>query len=277
MNKIAGIIVTYNPDMDLLEKNFNSLYKQTDSVVIVDNGSINIDKIKAIYCHNTVIIENGENFGIAKALNIGIYYCKTHGYKYVITMDQDSISPPDLLKKLERHIKSEKVAIVGPTFLNRGITKKRNLGAKVEKVSWIITSASLTSVKAWEEVGGYDEELFIDCVDVDFCNRLIKAGYIILQDNEVCLSHKIGDSIEKRLLWKKITIKNHSSFRKYFIARNTIIIAKKSGKRRKIFKSYLQVLKQILLVIMYEDEKKRKIKSLIHGVMDSRKYKRYGV
>ena len=49
--KIAAGIVTYNPDIKKLEKNIKSIFGQSDSIVICDNGSDNIVQVEKIAFH----------------------------------------------------------------------------------------------------------------------------------------------------------------------------------------------------------------------------------
>ena len=71
---ISCIIVTYNTDENIINV-IDSLEKQVSQIIIVDNGSN--DKTKNILnkflkTENIDIIYNYDNYGIAKALNIGI-------------------------------------------------------------------------------------------------------------------------------------------------------------------------------------------------------------
>ena len=72
-NKIiiyAGI-VSFNPDISRLEENINAIYSQVDKIIIVDNNSKNVSDINTITdkLKNVFLINNNNNFGIAKALN----------------------------------------------------------------------------------------------------------------------------------------------------------------------------------------------------------------
>ena len=272
MKDVLGIVVTYNPDVELLNKNIGSICQQVHHIVIIDNGSENyLDWHRDIKYENITWIRNENNLGIAKALNIGFEYSQRENYEYAITFDQDTVSPPKLVEKLFECM-DDSVALVGPAFKNRGINKREVDSAGVETVPWLITSASLTRVSSWADVGGYDEYLFIDCVDIDFCNRLRKHGYNIIRNNDIFISHLIGDSKERKFLWKTLIIKNHSAFRKYYIARNTIVLAKKEGKKSEVLLAYLRVLKQLLLVFLYETDKKNKSKRILAGIKDSFRY-----
>jgi GT2 family glycosyltransferase len=66
-----------------------------------------------------------------------------------------------------------------------------------EYVDFCITSASCTNLNAWKNVGGFDEWLFIDLVDNDFCKRIIVSGYKILRINSLVLDQEFGKIIPK--------------------------------------------------------------------------------
>ena len=106
MNKVACIIVSYNPDRGI-EKCFNSLINQVDKMFIVDNGS-NGDRIKILKelknsnANKVDLILNNENLGIATALNVGIKKALNEGYDWVITMDQDSKANDNMIEKIDR-------------------------------------------------------------------------------------------------------------------------------------------------------------------------------
>ena len=69
MNILFAGIVTYNPDIDILNINIKSIRGQLETVIIVDNGSKNFEEIERLAGeHNIQIISNQKNFGIAAAL-----------------------------------------------------------------------------------------------------------------------------------------------------------------------------------------------------------------
>lgn len=74
--------------------------------------------------------------------------------------------------------------------------------------------------------------------------------------------------MRKFLFWN-VEVQNHSAFRKYYIARNVIYLAKKNGNRSRVFRSYLQVIKQLLIVLFYENDKKEKICAIMRGAKDA--------
>lgn len=266
----AGIVL-FNPEISRLKKNIESIINQVENIVLFDNGSSNINDVKKLLSKyaNVVLLKSSKNIGIAAALNKIFEYAhgKLNG-SYILTLDQDSICPSNLIQEYLKYF-DRSVGIYTPMIkdinANKFLATSSN---KTDLVKECITSAALTSYEAWHDVNGFDESMFIDCVDFDFCNRIRLKGYKILRVNSVFLNHEIGHIKTYNVLFGKIMVKNHNSFRKYYIARNTIYMARKSKSGFKIFLSYLRILKQIVLVLFFETDKLKKIKSLVDGLRE---------
>ena len=270
--KIPVGIVTYNPDSARFKSNFLSIINNThvSEIIIVDNNSSNIKEIEDItHSYNSVtIIRNTKNEGIAKALN---QICKDaieKGYEWVVTLDQDSIISDNLLKTYSEHTADKQNGIVCCRIeeVHYGtMYKSRKTGE--DYISQCITSGNMINLKAISEIGFFNEALFIDGVDFDICIRMTKQGYKILRVNEAFISHEIGHSRKVSFFGKTAMVLNHSETRLYYIARNYIYI----GIKYRCVKRWLtEVLKRILLVLIYENKKIKKtsymIKGIYHGV-----------
>ncbi|MCB5628214.1 glycosyltransferase, partial [Bifidobacterium breve] len=84
-NLFAGI-VTFNPDIELLRKNIEAICAQVDLVIIVDNGSRNLEDIRPLAdAHHCKLIPNAQNEGIATALNQIALAGKGDGYSWMFT------------------------------------------------------------------------------------------------------------------------------------------------------------------------------------------------
>ena len=129
------------------------------------------------------------------------------------------------------------------------------------------------NIKAWSEIGGFDERMFIDGVDFDICYRLRQRGYKIYCIHSVVLLHEIGHIEYHRFLFWKVLVMNHSAFRKYYIARNVIYTAKKRRSTLLVVKGLLQEIKMIGIVIFYEEDKLNKIRCICRGIYDGFKGK----
>lgn len=274
MNTAAGI-VTFNPEIERLKANIKAIEKQVTRVILFDNGSENIIEIEQTLskCKNALLLKNNKNIGIAAALNRIFEKAESLEIPYVLTLDQDSICPGNIISIYEKNL-FPSIGILTPQLKDIHLNEYYFKSDKsIEEVDRCITSAALTSVKAWKMVNGFDEDMFIDCVDFDFCDRIRKKGYKIIRVYKVVLLHEIGNISKHKIGPFVIRVKNHSPFRKYYITRNTVYLARKHKSKREIIKSVLQGIKQILLVIFFENQKKEKIHQLEYGIRDGFKMK----
>jgi rhamnosyltransferase len=268
--RVAAGIILYNPDLIRLKENIDNIYNQVEIVVLIDNNSSNINLIEKEYSlyKNIIIIKNESNLGIATALNQAMSYCQTKGYMWVLTLDQDSVCPTNLMEEYRKYLDLPNVAMVSPVIADRN--RKEKLRGRVpnthyEVVDKCITSAALTSVAVWEEIGGFDSQMFIDLVDFEYCKRVILNGYEIIKINTVVLLHEIGHITQHKFLIWEINVKNHSPFRKYYMARNILYDAQKHKTKDSIMKAYLRVLKLFIITILFEKDKAKKGIAIIKG------------
>lgn len=267
MIKIGVGIVTYNPNIERLRMNIESIYKQCKNFIIVDNGSNNIDEItKLIKSYNITLIKNIENLGIAAALNQIMSMLQSRRIEWVLTLDQDSVAEKDMLKKYISFAGEANVGIVCPIIKDRNIGFETLVNETASVLDKCITSGALTNISVWEKVGKYDEQMFIDWVDFDFCIRVRKFGYNIIRVNNAILIHEIGKITYSSFFGFKIEVQNHSAFRKFYMAQNIIYISRKYHNNRISVRTILRLLKIIILVILYESNKKDKLISFFSGI-----------
>lgn len=268
-SKIAAGIVTCNPEIHRLIDNIAALrhIEQISEIIIVDNASTNIVSIDDCISDfdDVRLVKNTKNMGIAKALNQ--MFEKMAEYEWILTCDQDSIIPKELFDEFEK-INHEKLGIFCPAVLdlNTGIVEKAGT-EDLSDIDKCITSGSLTSMEAWKSVDGFDEVMFIDSVDFDFCIRLKKSGYKIIQCNKVLIQHEIGKrKIHKFLFWD-FCVMNHSAFRKYYMMRNRFYCDYKYFGEIQLI-SYISFFKTLLFVVFYEKDKWSKVLNMIKGKHD---------
>ncbi|WP_281522038.1 glycosyltransferase family 2 protein [Dubosiella newyorkensis] len=265
-------IVLFNPKIERLKENINAIIIQCKHLYIVDNGSKNIREVLEMLSDfnssQLSIILNEKNHGIAKALNQLTIAAKNDGYKWILTLDQDSVSPSNIIDEFEKYIAYQNVGMLCPIIYDRNQRKEIKVKEAYTEVEECITSGSLLNIEAWNNIGGFDENMFIDGVDFDICYRLRQGGYKILLIQSVVLIHELGQIRYHYFLFWKVLVKNHSAFRKYYIARNIIYIAKKRKNMFLIIKGILQEIKLISIVILYENDKINKNKHIFKGIYD---------
>lgn len=134
----------------------------------------------------------------------------------------------------------------------------------------LITSGCIFNVATFRDVGGFDESLFIDLVDFDFCTKLRKSGRKNVLLNKVGMDHRVGNSRTVRWLGKKIVIYNHSPFRLYYQMRNVFSFARKHMTFDPFLCLYLllDVFRLPLKALFFEQEKRVRLFYLAVGLWD---------
>lgn len=280
MTKILAGIVTYNPDISKLRENVAAVSPQVHQVVLVDNGSDNVDSVAEICDEdpNVSLIRNGENLGVAKALNIIFRRGGSIGAGWVLTLDQDSRVDDNFIEECSPLMQKEDVVSISTLRKNRGIDRRTEYdeNISVQTVNHCITSGNLVRLSAWKEIRGFNEALFIDCVDYEFCYRLRMAGYAIHRINKVLLTHEVGQREERMFFGKKILTNNYSPMRRYYISRNSIYLRRfipLSHETGAFWGGYTK--DHIIKVLLYETNKLRKLRACLQGIVDGMRMKEY--
>lgn len=270
---IAGI-VTFNPNIDRLKENIDSVHKQVDLVYVVDNGSNNSEILENITSsYNNVSLKLLEkNYGIAKALNAIFAHAKMLSAEWVLTLDQDSVITDNFITICNPYLNEPQYNSLCTLRKDRKAeVANSSFNSDITELTFCITSGNLVRVSAWEKVGGFNEDLFIDMVDFEFCYKFLDAGYKIHRINKEGLLHDLGSPTYKRFLWKQVIVYNHSAFRKYYIIRNGLAVIRKYPIYSKKNTLHKLVFRTFIFTILYEDNKREKIKKMIDGYRDSKK------
>ena len=274
---ISTGIVLFNPDIKRLKENIDAVIVQCTHVYLVDNGSKNISEVlemlNGFNSSQFSVILNLENQGIAKALNQLTIAAQKDGYEWILTLDQDSVSPSNIIDEFENYTAYQNVGMLCPVIYDRNKGEEIKAKEGCTEIDECITSGSLLNIEAWNNIGGFDENMFIDGVDFDICYRLRQSGYKILCIQSVILLHELGRIEYHRFLFWRVLVKNHSAFRKYYIARNIIHTAKKRRSTLLVVKGLLQEIKMIGIVIFYEEDKLNKSRCICRGIYDGFKGK----
>jgi rhamnosyltransferase len=286
---VAAGVVTYNPEVDRLLENLRAISPQVDRIIIFDNGSENIGDVRAAArkFKNAELLESARNVGIAAALNV-ISSTAMNGNKWLITLDQDSISAPDMVASLAQHVDAL-TPLVTPFILDRNkMTLEDHARLELPPVQYFrraaskgaITSGALLNLEVLEEIGGFDELFFIDCVDYDLNMRLMRSSYRIARVNTTYLLHEQGKaiktwlrtprkSLDGRWYWETFYSFGHTPIRCYYKARNRVLYSKKHWRFIGMSNEGIaQIPQQMLLTLAFEENRIKKLSSFAKGIID---------
>ncbi|MBV8741049.1 MAG: glycosyltransferase family 2 protein, partial [Sinobacteraceae bacterium] len=233
---ICAVVVTYHP-LARYADNILALAQQVGKVLVVDNGS-DEDSLAAIRHAlariDGVLMSMGGNVGIGAALNAGLRFAQQQGFAWLATFDQDSRVTEGMiatmLSTLDEYAYRERVAIVTPRHLEQGLRKiiqdraSAGAGHGWRLLITTLTSGNLVRIQPALAAGGFDEGLFIDYVDHEFCLRLRRSGQQVLEASNATLLHSLGRMQWRKILGLRIAVVNQPSTRRYYISRNRVIV-----------------------------------------------------
>ena len=274
--KILAAITTYNPQISRLRENINSVIKQVDGVLIYDNHSENIIMIdELIKDYSSITVKkNYQNNGIANSLAFSMQYAIYNNFTWVLALDQDSVVLPNLISEYIKYCDLEKVGMLTCNIIDRNFVQNRNFSdTPYMDIKYCITSGSFINVKAYLDSDGYDEKMFIDSVDFDICINLRQHGYKIYQINFDGLLHEVGVGKNVSLFGRKEISFGHSPLRNYYQARNILYLYRKYPSETSLLKIVLREIKREMIILIFEDDRLKKVKARWKGLLDSKKMK----
>jgi rhamnosyltransferase len=246
---ITAIIVTFHPESGELGQLLQRVSTQVGQIVVIDNATVDpnvVDEIRREVdkSEKTTLIQNEVNVGLAAALNQGLEFANSNDSDLVVLFDQDSLPQDNFIEELLKGLSSlserYRVGAVGPRFVDLrndtptpffrvAFPTQRKIfsqpGDQV-KCDYLITSGCLIPLSVVREVGGMDEGLFIDNVDMDWSFRVIAKGFQLFGIHDALMLHKIGDRLF-RMPMGMGSVMVHSPRRLYYSSRNRVLLYKR--------------------------------------------------
>lgn len=253
INHIYAVVVTYHAKREKLSDLLDAIADQVETVVVVDNGSSGdlrtwLRDVGDFRKLELLLLD--QNMGVAAAHNIGIGRARVLGADAVLLLDQDSLPAPDMVAALRDALGSlvaggELVAAVGPYLVdqrtlepspfvrfgllfNQHLYCSGNRSNEFVESDVLITSGTLIPTSSLDRVGGLDEALFVDNVDIEWCFRARSRGYKLYGVCSALMRHVLGDGLMKTWLPFSREIVIHPPIRLYYIVRNHIILYKRA-------------------------------------------------
>ena len=278
---ICAVIVTYHPDA-CFSDHVECIARQVGQVVVVDNHS---DSVSVSMLQDTCkelkveLILNDCNLGVAAALNQGVNLAHEMAFSWALLFDQDTRPLDFLVHTLAAVYKGypekDRLAVIGSNYYEGDGGRVSYESGSAANCLWmtqkaVITSGSLLSVSVFREIGPFRDELFIDNVDHEYCLRARGRGLDVVVTCTPVMMHSIGAVTWHNFLWRKAKTSNHSALRRYYMARNDIVIAKEYLSTEPVWvlgKLYSR-FRSIILICFFEKNKLAKLKLSAFGFLD---------
>lgn len=199
---VGCVVPVFRPDPGLVHGIEAVVGQVTEVVLVIDEAApapateAMLDECVRVGAR---VLRHGDNKGIGAALNTGIRALaeRSPSPDFVMTLDQDSLVAEGYVAQLVaagRHASQHgvRVGMVAPAYVESiGRMSSRQAG-DVVLGGEPIQSGLLVPRDVLEEVGDFDESLFIDGVDTDFYLRARRAGYSCVIAPGTTLGHRLG-------------------------------------------------------------------------------------
>ncbi len=246
--KLSVVIICWN-DLRVIRDCLRSIHEGTHStdfeVIISDNGSVDdsIEFVRNRY-PQVRVVENQQNLGFARGNNAGI---RASSGEYVLILNPDTIVHDGALDRLVEFADRHPMAgAFGCRVVNPDGTYQ--VSARLFPTVWRYWVAALGLAKispfftyeeyrAWKgntersidwqsgccvmfrgellkSLGGFDEQFFYHCEEVDLCRRVRDTGRPILFTPEAVITHLGGQSVSR--FPTRFEIEKHRSRYRYF-------------------------------------------------------------
>lgn len=273
---IVGLVALYMPKTDEVN-NISKYIDKLDYCYLLDDSATNNQKVieqlikrwpKKVEYHL-----NHKNIGLCRSVNNGFKMAIDRGADWVLVMNPDGTFANDSIsiykKYIETHETSE-IGIICPQYNVDRHPRKSKDGFKLVKFPDM--TGCLYNVNILKKIGYFDINTYFYGLDTEFCLRIRKEGYKILQCSEAVLNHNPGKTYVVKLFGKtifKCGIDNPQRY--YYQFRSAYYICKKY---HSLYCFTFHVYK-FLKVLFFFKNKVEYFKMIFLGIKDAKK-KFYG-
>lgn len=255
MKRVAVAILNWNGEKFLRQFLPSVVDYSSDlaDVVVIDNASTDgsIAFLKSAY-PQIIIVQLSRNFGFAGGYNHGL---KALNYELVVLLNSDVEVTPNWIAPVLNYMDSQpgmvacqpkildfhrktyfEYAGAGGGFIDKdayafcagrifySFEKDEGQFSHNEEVFWASGASLFIQKRAWDEVGGLDEDFFAHMEEIDLCWRLKNRGYKIGSCRESLVYHYGGGTLNRL-----------SPFKTYLNFRNNLYMIVKNYRGANLF------------------------------------------
>lgn len=263
---VAGTVVLYNSSIETLN-NIKTYITQIEKLYVVDNSThCNDELIAALKSFDNVQYHSlSGNKGIATALNWAATQAVIDNYTVLLTMDDDTRTPSSMVKQMIGFWNQ----CLEPIGILSGVHHTKSDKAHCRKLLYTLTSGNLLNLQAYQQIGTFRDDFFIDHVDHEYGLRLNQNGYAVIELPSIRLEHQLGYTQQLKVGSYIVgTFGSHSPIRLYYFARNGVYVARRYFKKQPLFAwTVLEELgKRWVKAMFLQDNRKERITMLIMGI-----------
>lgn len=283
----AGFIL-FNPKDNLYLKSIQILLAKEVKIIVFDNSTSNEyleanEKLLFNTFGNDIILLKSEkgNVGLGYPFNqIVQVSIKRRNCKGIYFFDQDSevnreavINLENSFEKLNQQKNSFGI-VAAMAMRKEGMPyriRQREISTQIANnliaVDQVPSSFSLIPISTFEKIGFFQEDFFIDHIDMDFSMRCWKNNLSVYIDSSARFVHEIG--IGDVVIFNKYLFPYSDEYRHYYQVRNHILSLIRSNA------SFLIIIKEVFIRILivtiisiYVGNVYKRLKYLFKGIYD---------
>lgn len=236
--RVSAVISAYRPSEALIE-HCAMIAAQAHRVIVVDDGSGAAAEpvLSQLETAGVTVLRQGQNLGIAAAMNRGYAEARADSAEFVVTFDQDSAVPPGFIDALvAEHDRTTalgvKTGMVAPEFFSQSPQTRMGQTRSFLEAYAPIQSGLLMPLAVIEAIGSQRDDFFIDLVDTEYFLRARRAGFEAVCVPGLVLPHGFGHRLYVHLLGRRLKKRDgrprmvavSSPFRYYYRARNRLVL-----------------------------------------------------
>jgi rhamnosyltransferase len=260
---LCAAVLAYNPDAGFTSR-LARVLAEVPRCLIVDNSECPLGQGPAVEAARAVgadYIPNASNRGVAASINQSLAWARDQGMAWLLLLDQDTqLTDAGLLGPYRAALDAAGDDLAGIGLAKPHYARDPRPGAV--ETEQILTSGSLLRVETVAAAGGAWEELFVDGVDTELCLRLRARGLRLLAIHHPGLEHRIGTGRAVRVAGRTLYVTDHPPVRRYYGARNRILIARR---HRLPFDWYLS-LREDFVAPLFERRSFAKLRASVLGL-----------
>jgi rhamnosyltransferase len=234
---INGVTTAYHPNVAILQESLAAAAPQVENFLLVANDGA---PWSCELPPNVAVLQQAKNIGLGAAYNLAAGWARQQGATHLLILDQDSVPGSGMVAALIEGFKQPgPIAAAGPLWRDSrtgedgffvclarwGARKYRPLAGEIVPVDFLISSGSLISLAALDDIGPFDESLFIEHVDTDWALRARAKGYRLYGVADARLDHAFGEAV---LTASPVGLRRrfflYKPERNYYLLRNSIAL-----------------------------------------------------
>lgn len=182
---ITAVIPTHNRLLEL-DRCIKSIYPYVKDIIVIDNNSHESIQVLEKQYEKVHVYSFSYNMGPAAAQNFGIKQSET---PYILLLDNDTelvqwgeIFPIwECIAIYSFRIQEDKYFHMYSNYPDRPDA--------IQEIPWFYGCACLVNKKAWEQVGGYNEDYFAYYQECDISAKFWKSGFYIYYNPSIIFKH----------------------------------------------------------------------------------------